>query len=73
MTIDDLINGVHYEIQGPVEVRRVSDWELPPTKLFSSEYGLGGLPEEVAEQEIAYIYSEPFGYDGATAIIIETE
>lgn len=72
MTINELIDGVGYEIQGPVEVRQLKNNGHDLEKLFSCAYGLCNLPEEVAEMEITCIYSEPWG-NGDTAIIFDVE
>lgn len=72
MTINDLIDGVGHEVQGPVEVRQVKNNGNDLEKLFACDHGFCDLPEEVAEMEIACIYSEPWG-NGDTAIIFDVE
>lgn len=72
MTINDLIDGVNLAIQGPIEVRRPMGDGINLEKLFICDDGFCNLPEDVAEMEIAYMYSEPWG-NGDAAIIIEVE
>lgn len=72
MTINELIDGVGHEVQGPVEVRQVKNNGNDLEKLFACDHGFCDLPEEVAEMEIACIYSEPWG-NGDTAIIFDVE
>lgn len=72
MTINELIDGIHFAIQGPIEIRRIESDGWNMEKLYTGDDGFFDLPEDVAEMEIAYIYSEPWG-NGEAAIIIEVE
>lgn len=72
MTINELIDGVHFAIQGPIEVRRIESdgWNLE--KLYDGDDGFFNMPKEIGELEVAYIYSELLN-GGEPGIVIEVE
>lgn len=72
MTINDLIDGMYYDFQGPVEVRQLKNNGADLETLFSCENGFDDLPEDVSEMKIVFMYGEPCG-KGVAAIIIEVE
>lgn len=70
MTIYELIEGVHCEIQGAVEVRLLNKNSRDLDKIFSSEIGLSGIPDDIAQMRILYLCSEPRS-NGDTVIVID--
>lgn len=74
--LGDVFNEEYYGMTGKeqeiVRERRPMGDGINLEKLFICDDGFYNLPEDVAEMEIAYIYSEPWG-NGDAAIIIEVE
>ena len=72
MTINEFIDGIHFAIQGPIEVRRIESdgWNIE--SLYAGDDGFFNMPEEVGEMEITYLYGELLS-GGEPGIVIEVE